>query len=114
MALDKAIRLSTTFADVGFFIGINSLQPSQHKASKNPAQAKTLIFHRRKIKNNECEQLGLGVAFFPNYGPHNILNSMYGGQEKIKAICMFLFFSLFVAFDSGKLELTTYLLLRGM
>lgn len=50
MALDKAIRLSTTFADVGFLFGINSLQPSQHKASKNPAQAKTLIFHRRKSR----------------------------------------------------------------
>lgn len=78
MALDKATRLSTTFADFGFLLGINSLQPSRHKASKNPAQAETLIFYRRKIKNNECEQLGLGVAFFRvilNCGPHNILNS---------------------------------------
>jgi len=75
-ALDIPTRLSITFADVGFLLGINSLQPCRHKASKNPAQAKTLIFHRRKIKNNEGEQLGLGVAFFcviSNCGPHNIL-----------------------------------------
>lgn len=76
LALDIPTRLSTTFADVGFLLGINSLRPCRHKASKNPAQAKTLIFHRRKIKNNEGEQLGLGVAFFrviSNCGPHNIL-----------------------------------------
>lgn len=75
---DQVKRSSTTFADVGFLLGINSLQLSRHKASRNLGRGETLIFHRRKIKNIECEQLGLGVAYFrviSNCRPPNILNS---------------------------------------
>lgn len=41
LALDIPTRLSITFADVGFLLGINSLQPCRHKASK--------IQHKRKL-----------------------------------------------------------------
>lgn len=70
--LDRQTRLSAPFADIGFLLGINSLQLFRHKASKIKHKLKL----RQKIKNNEGEQLGLRVAFFcvvSNCGPHSVL-----------------------------------------
>lgn len=83
----KSIRLSTTFSDDGLLLGVYSLQPCRHKASKTPARTKTLIFHWQKFKNNEGKQLGLGVAFFCvilNCGPLSIL--LLGGMKENKGV----------------------------
>lgn len=80
--LGKPTQLSTTFADDGFLLGIYSLQPCRHKASKNPTQAKTLIIHRWKIKKSSWD---LVLLFSVSYRivAHTIYY-FYGGRRQNK------------------------------